>query len=89
MTIKFICVYFENEAFVIDSDDNCYHLLNNVRRILPSLCGQKVIDFTYNGGIINGKFTYHFLAMTMDGRVFGWGNNEINQVCSIETYLKF
>ena len=89
MTISFICVYFENEAFAIDSADNCYILLNNIKRRLPSLCGQKVIDFTYNCGLVKGKYTYHFLAMTQDGRVFAWGKNEFNQVCKIMVHFNF
>ena len=81
MTLMFICVIcVQKEAFVVDSANNCYILLNNTRHRLIQLDGQGVLDFTYMGGMINGSYTYHMLALTRDGRVYAWGKNEFNQV---------
>lgn len=79
-TIVKLCSYLENEAYIVDQEDNVYHLIGRRKEKIFILCQKNVLEFSYAYHTEPSISNFHVLALTEHGRIYYWGSDAYAKV---------
>jgi hypothetical protein len=88
--IRYGCIYYGNEAILVNNEDHTFIIKNKDIKEIPILCKKGICDFSfhyylsgYYGEVILNK-RCHVIALSKNGEIFGYGNNEYKQIMNCE-----